>query len=86
MASHTDTLVSVAEYLATNYEPDAEYVGGRIIERNVRQWGSFKFAGRVGGVLLQSSRRMEILVATEQRMALSSDRFRIPGCVCSPLV
>ena len=31
----TRTLISVEEYLASTYEPDCDYVDGRIEERNV---------------------------------------------------
>ena len=30
-----EALVSVEEYLATSYDPDLEYVDGRLVERNV---------------------------------------------------
>lgn len=29
------TLISIGEYLATNYRPDREYIDGEILERNV---------------------------------------------------
>jgi hypothetical protein len=29
------TLVSVEDYLDTNYSPDCEYIDGRIVERNL---------------------------------------------------
>ncbi|HXF27333.1 MAG TPA: Uma2 family endonuclease [Bryobacteraceae bacterium] len=81
MASHTDTLVSVAEYLATNYEPDAEYLGGRIVERNVGQWDHSSLQAALAAYFYSHRGEWQILVATEQRMALASDRFRIPD-VC----
>ena len=31
----TVALVSVEEYIATNYEPDVDYDDGRLIERNL---------------------------------------------------
>ena len=34
----TTHLVSVEEYLRTTYEPDAEYVEGRIVQRTVPQY------------------------------------------------
>jgi hypothetical protein len=30
--------ISVAEYLATSYDPDAEYVDGAIVERNIGEF------------------------------------------------
>ncbi len=36
----TRTLISVAEYLASNYEPDCDYVDDHIEERNVGEWST----------------------------------------------
>ena len=32
------TLVPLAEYLVTSYDPDVEYVDGVLAERNVGEW------------------------------------------------
>jgi hypothetical protein len=33
-----ETLISVAEYLNTSYDPDMEFVDGVLVERNVGDW------------------------------------------------
>lgn len=81
MASHTDTLVSVAEYLATNYEPDAEYVDGRIVERNVGQKKHSLLQAALTAYFYARRAELGINVFPEQRLQLRAERFRIPD-VC----
>jgi hypothetical protein len=59
-----ETLISVEQYLATSYEPDCDYVDGRIEERNLGEFDhssvqtrlpSISDPGRNGWVLPLSS-------------------------------
>ncbi|HUA22328.1 MAG TPA: Uma2 family endonuclease [Bryobacteraceae bacterium] len=72
------TLISVAEYLSTNYDPDCDYVDGRIVERNLGE----RTHGRIQRKLIvyfdARSEEFGIEVIPEQRVQVSPTRFRIP--------
>jgi Uma2 family endonuclease len=77
------TLVALPleEYLRTSYDPDMEYVDGRLVERNVGE----KFHSRLQSLLIillgnrEQERRYRIF--TELRIRISASRYRIPD-VC----
>ncbi|HTR35675.1 MAG TPA: Uma2 family endonuclease [Bryobacteraceae bacterium] len=72
------TLLSVAEYLSTNYDPDCDYVDGRIVERNLGE----RTHGRIQRKLIvyfdTHSEEFGIEVLPEQRVQVSPTRFRTP--------
>ena len=74
-------LVSVEQYLHTDFEPDAEFVEGRIVERPMPNWEH----SRVQGFLDRTLGAMEsdaFFAVTEQRIRTRVDRFRVPDlCV-----
>lgn len=75
--------LAVEEYLKTNYEPDREYVDGCLVERNVgTQLHSFLQA-IITGYLLQLEKGYRFKVATEARLAISSNppKYRIPDVI-----
>ena len=78
MASQTRTLVSVAEYLATIYEPDAEYIDGRIIGRNVGQKKHSLLQAALTSYFYARRAELGINVFPEQRVRIGPDRYRIP--------
>jgi len=72
------TLIPVAEYLTTTYDPDREYVDGRVVERN---WGEKTHSSIQGNLILYfGNRRRELGIHEypEQRVQVSPTRFRIP--------
>jgi len=74
-------LISVSEYLKSNYRPDRDYVDGRIEERNV---GEHDHAALQAALILWFGQRQQewnIEVLPEQRIQISSTRFRVPD-VC----
>jgi Uma2 family endonuclease len=77
----TTPLVSVEEYLHTDYEPDCDYVDGELEDRNVGE----KDHGKVQLALLLflHGRRKEwnIFLIQEQRIQVAPTRFRVPD-VC----
>ena len=76
------TLVSVDEYLGTSYRPDKDYVDGELQERLVGEWPHSRAQTRLCAFLFQREAQWEIRVVTEQRVQVSSTRFRIPDiCV-----
>jgi Uma2 family endonuclease len=76
------TAVSVEEYLHTSYEPDREYVNGRLVERHVGEYFHSMLQGLIVGELLKRRAR-SFRVFTEQRVRIGAEpRYRIPDiCV-----
>ena len=75
------TLVSVQEYLATCYRPDREYVDGEIQERNLGEQPHSLIQASLISFLFNRRREWNIRVLPEQRVQVSSTRFRVPD-VC----
>jgi Uma2 family endonuclease len=78
------TQISVTEYLQTSYRPDREYVDGEVRERNL---GKFEHA-RIQALLTVwfGSRETlwSVMVLTEQRVQVFTNRVRIPDVVVVP--
>lgn len=78
----TQALIPVEEYLASSYEPDCDYIDGRLEERNVGEWGHASLQLKVGSFLLTQYGNLGIHVAVEARIRVKAGRFRIPDiCV-----
>src|SRR5437762_1894337 len=73
-----DLLVSVEEYLSTNYEPDCEYVDGILVERNVGKRKHALWQVRLAAYFVAREAQWGIQTFSEWRMRISSTRFRIP--------
>jgi Uma2 family endonuclease len=77
----TAALVSLSDYLRTSYEPDCEFLDGALRERN---WGEQPHAATqaiLAGIFGDHKHDWDVRVLTEQRVQISSSRFRIPD-VC----
>ena len=72
------TLVPVEEYLRTNYDPDCEYVDGRIVERNLGERTHSRIQGEFIFHLRARAKELGMEVLPEQRVQASPRRFRIP--------
>jgi len=77
----TETLISVAEYLATSYSPDCDYVDGRVEERNLGEWDHANLQTAIAAFFRMNRKKWGINVVVEQRVQVSPTRFRIPD-VC----
>jgi Uma2 family endonuclease len=78
------TAIPVEEYLRTSYDPDVDYVDGRLVERNVGEYFHSRLQLLLGVLLASHERQRRYRVFTEQRVRLDSTRFRIPDiCVLS---
>jgi Uma2 family endonuclease len=78
------TLVSVDEYLHTNYNPDCDYVDGAIVERNVGELDHSDCQGRIYAYFLNRGKQLRIYPLVEERVQISASRYRIPDvCVVS---
>jgi Uma2 family endonuclease len=68
------TLVPLEEYLSTSYDPDREYVEGRLVERNVGEYNhSF-----LQGIIMVALRAQQLRAYMELRFQISARRFRVP--------
>jgi len=74
-------LVSVEEYLRTDYSPDCDYVDGVLEDRNLGQKKHALTQTLIVGFLLALRQALGALVIVEQRIRVSPTRFRIPD-VC----
>ncbi len=70
--------VPVEEYLHSGYEPDAEYVDGEIEERPMGQFDHSSWQRAVQKWFLLREDEWNILVLPEQRVQVSSTRYRVP--------
>jgi Uma2 family endonuclease len=79
----TAQLVSVEEYLHSVYEPDAEYVAGRIIQRSVPQKPHSKMQSHLDRTLYEVGHPLGYEVWVEQRLRTQAnpDHYRVPD-VC----
>lgn len=82
----TTHLISVEEYLNSTYEPDAEYVEGRIVQRALPQKTHSKIQGYLYRTLYQVAHPIGYGVWVEQRIRTKPDpaRYRVPD-VCVTL-
>jgi Uma2 family endonuclease len=77
----SETLISVAEYLATSYRPDCDYIDGHIEERNLGEWDHANLQTAIAAYFRNNRKKWGINVVVEQRVQVSPSRFRIPD-VC----
>jgi Uma2 family endonuclease len=75
------TLISVEEYLRTNYRPDRDYVDGEVQERLSGEKNHGKVQKAVLLQLAALENELGIFVIPEQRVQVSPTRFRVPD-VC----
>ena len=76
-------LISVEEYLASSYEPDCDYVDGRVEERNWGETAHARLQARVGFLLdKRGCSETEVLIAV--RIRVSASRIRVADvCVAA---
>lgn len=72
------TLASIEEYLRTGYDPDCEYLDGRIVERNLGEKPHSRILRKLIVYLDQKAAEYGIEVFPEQRVQVSPTRFRVP--------
>ena len=74
----TQTILTVDQYLQTTFEPDAEYVDGRIVERSMPEYPHSAVQVRLVQMFTPLSQDHNLHLATELRMRLARSRVRIP--------
>jgi Uma2 family endonuclease len=75
------TQISVAEYLNTTYRPDRDYIDGEVRERNLGEYEHSRPQSRLVMFFGAREKEWKIRVVPEQRVQVTSTRFRIPD-VC----
>jgi len=78
------TLISVAEYLSTSYDPDCDYVDGVLIDRNVGERDHSQLQTDLSTYLNVRSKEWGIRVLVEQRVQVKPARFRVPDICALP--
>jgi len=75
-------VVSVEEYLSTTYRPDCDYIDGEVRERNVGEYEHGNLQTGLAAWFRYRQHSLKIRVIVEQRVRISSRRYRIPDiCV-----
>ena len=75
------SLVSLAEYMATSYEPDCDFVDGTLEQRNLGKWDHSNLQSAIDAYLRTRRKQWGTRSAVEQRVQVSPTRVRIPD-VC----
>src|SRR5271167_2384753 len=74
--------VSVEEYLHTSYDPDCDYVDGRVVERNLGELDHSDLQSELTFYFRLRRKTWGVHTFVEQRVQVSPTRFRIPDiCV-----
>ena len=74
----TSTFVSINEYLQGEYEPDAEYVDGKIEERFLGQFSHASWQQAIQEWFLARRREWNVRVLPEYRVHVAPTRYRVP--------
>ncbi len=73
-----ESLVTVKEYLETVYEPDCDYVDGRIEERNVGEYDHGYLQALLAALFLNNRDAWGVRAVTDVRTQVKPTRFRCP--------
>ena len=77
--------IPVAEYLATIYHPDCDYIDGELKERNLGETPHSGLQIYLGALFVFHEASWGLRAFTEQRVQINSTRFRIPDLCAIPL-
>jgi Uma2 family endonuclease len=72
------SLVSVDQYLRTNYDPDRDFVDGELLERNPGEKTHGRLQGRIMAWMYAQESSLNIQAVVEVRLRINAQRFRIP--------
>jgi len=65
------------EYLRTSYRPDADFVDGEIVERNLGEFEHSTLETAIGSIFWTNRKAWNIHPVTEQRIRVSARKVRI---------
>lgn len=80
----TAARIPIEQYLATAYEPDAEYVRGEIEERNVGEYDHSTVQREILLWFYSHDKQWQTRSLQEQRTRLDSDTVRVPDVSVFP--
>lgn len=72
------TPVPVEEYLRTNYDPDCDYMEGKLEERNVGERDHGELQGEIYTYFKLRSKSSRVYPFLEQRLQITPVRYRVP--------
>ena len=75
----TSVHIPVEEYLRTVYRPDCDYVDGEVQERNLGEQYHGLLQATFAMIFGNHEEEWGLRVITEQRVQVSSSRYRIKG-------
>jgi len=81
MTNRAPVLVSLEEYLTTDYSPDVDYLDGELEDRNVGENDHSYLQRQILVYLIAREKEWDIYAIQEQRVQISRTRYRIPD-VC----
>jgi Uma2 family endonuclease len=82
MAIESPSTLSVEEYLAQTYEPDCDYVDGRLEVRNAGELDHSWLQTALSSYFFVRRKQWNITVVVEQRVRVKPGRYRVPDiCV-----
>ena len=76
--------VSLEEYLHTTYRPDCDWIDGELRERNLGQFDHANLQTVLGGIFFLNQRKWKVRALTEQRLRITSKRYRVPDLLVVP--
>ena len=74
----TQAAMTVADYLATSWTPDREYVAGEVVERGMPTLFHAWLQIRLGVLLSRLSEHFDVWAGSEGRLRPADDEYRIP--------
>jgi Uma2 family endonuclease len=77
-SDYVEPFVTVEEYLHTVYEPDCDYVDGRIEERNLGEYDHGYLQALLGQLFLNNREAWGARAVTDVRTQVKRTRFRCP--------
>jgi len=79
-----DPYVTVQEYLTSSYEPDLEYVDGRLEDRNVGEHDHGYLQTLLATIFTVNRKAWGVYAVTDVRTQIQSSRFRVPDVSVLP--
>ncbi len=73
----TATLISIGEYLNSNYRPDRDYIDGELRERNMGEQPHSHLQNIIGAIFRENRKQWKVRALTEQRVQTSATHYRI---------
>ena len=77
MTNMATSLISIVEYLASNYEPDRDYIDGVLEERNLGEYDQGRLQLVLGSWFLRHEHEWNLRAVVEQRIQVCATRFRV---------